>query len=117
MYCVLIIDNRSYKFVSIEGNKCMEVHAFLCECSSLIETAEFGHTSIDNLILLDTKDLLLLQSFNSVDDAEGHANWQSWSDSDRDETEKPIDKIWCVGVIANNKIHDYICYYDDDQNH
>lgn len=81
------------KLTSIRGHNTIKIHVILSQRAGLIEATKLNNAAHDDLILRDAEYLLLIQSFQGVDDAEGHADWQCRRYSDQDDVDELDDDI------------------------
>lgn len=74
---LISVDNLSVELGVVGRHHAIEVHIILGEGTCLIKAAELDGSSRDNFALVDTEDLLLLQSLHSVDYSERHTHGKS----------------------------------------
>lgn len=56
-------------------NQGLEIHEIFSQGPSLIKTAKVYNSSSDNLTLVNTKDLLLLELFQGINGSSCHTDW------------------------------------------
>lgn len=74
-------------------HRAVEVHVVFGEGARLVEAGEFDHTAGDDFVLGDAKDAFFLQFLNGVNDAKGHADWQSRRHRDKYQIDQGIDDV------------------------
>lgn len=95
----LSIGDLSVEFSGIGGDDAVKVHVVLGERTGFIKAAKFDNAAHDNLILRDAKYFLLVQSFQGVDDAKGHADWKCRRHSYQDDIDELNDDIGGLFVV------------------
>lgn len=81
------LDQR-VEFALTAWNQTVEVHKIFSECTCLVETAMFDPAAWDNFVWWNTENLLGFQLFQSKNDSERHADWQSRGHRDCDQIQK-----------------------------
>jgi len=81
------------EFASVGRDHAVEIHVILGEGSCLIEAAKLNDAASDDFILGNAENLLLVESLQGVDDAEGHAHRQGWRDGDEDDVDELDDQV------------------------
>ena len=89
----LIIDDLSMKLSLVARNHTIKVHEILSQSASLVKTSKLYHATSNNLILLDTENLLFLKLFDSIDDSKSHTDWQSWRHCNKYKVNQFVDDV------------------------
>jgi hypothetical protein len=83
----------------------VEIHIVFSERAGLVETSEFDDATRDDFILGNAEDLLFVEPFEGVDDAEGHADGQCGrhcDENDVDEFDDDVRSGFIVDVDDND---------------
>jgi len=69
----------------------LKIHEIFSESTSLVKAAKVDNASYNHSVLLDTKNTLLLELLNRIDDTKCHGNRQCWGHCDGDEIQELDD--------------------------